>query len=38
MIRAEQVLDEILLVVIEEEEPPEVLRLNAEAPTSPHLQ
>ena len=31
MIRAEQALDEILLVVIDEEEPQEVLRLNAEA-------
>ena len=31
MIRADQALDEILLVVIDEEEPQEVLRLNAEA-------
>src|ERR1035438_4472648 len=31
MIMAEQALDEILLVVIDEEEPQEVLRLNAEA-------
>jgi hypothetical protein len=31
MIRAEQALEEILLVFIDEEEPQEVLRLNAEA-------
>jgi hypothetical protein len=31
MIRAEQALDEILLVVIDEAEPQEVLRLSAEA-------
>jgi RNA processing factor Prp31 len=31
MIRADQALDEILLVVIDGEEPQEVLRLNAEA-------
>ena len=31
MIRAEQALDEILLIVIDEDEPREILRLNAEA-------